>query len=114
MKKKRYLCGVLTGEIVGRKEKRFLLYPSYRNRQFQRKDRDNVTLILYLYMYEYASVVFRIIILIGVRILFLRSLPQGVWRCLVTGEQQDKSHAFLLCNLKENAELLGLGGRREK
>jgi len=58
-------------------------------------------------MYEYASVVFRIIILIGVRILFLRSFLQGVWRCPVFDEQQDKSHAFLLSNLKDNAELLG-------
>ena len=66
-----------------------------------------MTLILYLYMYEYASVVFRIIILIGVRILFLRSFLQGVWRCPMFDEQQDKSHAFLLSNLKDNAELLG-------
>ena len=64
-------------------------------------------------MYEYASVVFRIIILIGVRILFLRSFLQGVWRCPVFDEQQDKSHAFLLLILKEMLNFWGLGERRK-
>ena len=44
-------------------------------------------------------------------ILFLRPFLRGVWRCLISNGQQDKSHAFLLFNLKDNAELLGaLGG----
>lgn len=30
-------------------KKRFLLYPKYRNRQFQQRDEDNVTLALFVY-----------------------------------------------------------------
>lgn len=102
------------GEIANIKESVFCFILRIEIANFKQEDEDNVTLILYLYMYEYALVVFRIIILIGVRILFLRSFLQGVWRCLILNEQQDKSHAFLLSNLKDNAELLGTWREAEK
>jgi hypothetical protein len=37
VKKKTYLCECPAREMVGNIRKRFLLYPKYRNRQFQQK-----------------------------------------------------------------------------
>lgn len=56
-----------------------MLYPKIEIANFTWKDRDNVTLILFVHVQSTCSAYLYITHSVG--ILFLHSLPQGVWRC---------------------------------
>ena len=58
-----------------------MLYPKIEIANFTWKDRDNVTLILFVHVPGSCSAYLYITYSVG--ILFLHSLPQGVWRCLI-------------------------------
>lgn len=65
-----------------------------------------MTLILFC-IYTEVCIGILVYITYSVRILFLHSLLQGVWRCPIPGEQ-DKSHALFLYVV---SLVRGLGGR---